>query len=181
MVDEMERPPKGSNIRIESYKHNREIHRVWYENIVVYSDENIIIGGNDRTLVQEPNGKMKQTKEHAIFYFDKRHNFNIIKVYDAANPYFYCNISSRFTCKDNVIKYVDYDIDIIVSEGMNYTVLDEDEFDLHKAAYGYSDRLVRELRAEMAILEEWIKEGKDPFNEEFINYWEERFLIENLK
>lgn len=177
----MERPQKGSNIRIESYKHNREIHRIWFENIVVYSDENIIIGGNDRTLVQEPNGKLRHTKNHAIFYFNKRHNFNIIKVFDKANPYFYCNVSSAFTCKDNVLKYIDYDIDVIVSEGMNYTILDEDEFVLHKEKYGYSDRLVNSLKADLALLEHWINERKAPFNKAFIDYWEEMFLIEKKK
>lgn len=177
----MERPPKGSNIRIESYKHNREIHRVWYENIVLHSDEDIIIGGNDRTLVQEPNGKLRHSKDHAIFYFNKRHNFNIIKIFDRANPYFYCNISSAFTCKDNVLTYIDYDLDVIVSEGMSYTILDEDEFILHKEKYGYSKRLVDLLRAELMILESWIDERKDPFNQAFIDYWEAQYLIERAK
>jgi len=46
-------PIEGEPIQIHSYKHNGHIHRVWEETTVLKGSQNLVIGGNDRTIVTE--------------------------------------------------------------------------------------------------------------------------------
>ncbi|HDU1271196.1 TPA: hypothetical protein REU98_002458, partial [Listeria monocytogenes] len=50
-------PKEKEIIQIKSYKHNGKLHRTWKKTVVLKSTENIIIGGNDHTLVVEADGR----------------------------------------------------------------------------------------------------------------------------
>lgn len=175
-VDSMEIPKVGSTIQIESVKHDRKLHRRWEQNKVLYSDEHIIIGGNNKTIVQEADGKRWQTTEPAIFYFDKRYWFNVIKIFGTDASYYYCNMSSSYTYQHDKLQYIDYDIDIIVDGDWSIKVVDEKEFVTNKITYQYSDDIEKSINKHITILKKWIMSRKDPFNESFINHWYHIFL-----
>ncbi|MDI1794487.1 hypothetical protein QI466_13340, partial [Staphylococcus aureus] len=44
-------PKEGENIKIQSYKHDGKIHRVWSETTILKGTDHVVIGGNDHTLV----------------------------------------------------------------------------------------------------------------------------------
>ena len=46
-------PKEGESIKIQSYKHDGNIHRVWSETTILKGTDHVIIGGNDHTLVTE--------------------------------------------------------------------------------------------------------------------------------
>lgn len=50
-------PIEGESIQIHSYKHNGHIHRVWEETTVLKGTQNLVIGGNDRSMVTEADGR----------------------------------------------------------------------------------------------------------------------------
>src|SRR5690625_3534530 len=102
----MEIPKVGSYLEIISLKHNRKLHRSWKENIVLYSDENIVIGANDQTVVEESKGQRWKTTEPGIFYFDRRFWFNIVIIIQEEDYYYYCNLSSPFMNKIKNIQYI---------------------------------------------------------------------------
>ena len=45
-------PKEGENIKIQSYKHDGNIHRVWSETTILKGTDHVIIGGNDHTLLK---------------------------------------------------------------------------------------------------------------------------------
>ena len=53
----MDMPREGDYIAIQSYKHNGTLHRNWRDTMVVKTEQNIIIGVNDRTLITEEDGR----------------------------------------------------------------------------------------------------------------------------
>lgn len=61
-------PKEGRNVQIQSYKHNGKIHRVWSETTILKGTNHVIIGGNNRTLVTESDGRTWITREPAIVY-----------------------------------------------------------------------------------------------------------------
>lgn len=65
----MEMPREGDYIAIQSYKHNGTLHRNWRDTMVVKTEQNIIIGVNDRTLITEEDGRKWISREPAIVYF----------------------------------------------------------------------------------------------------------------
>ena len=71
-------PKEGESIKIQSYKHDGNIHRVWSETTILKGTDHVIIGGNDHTLVTESDGRTWITREPAIVYFHSEYWFNVI-------------------------------------------------------------------------------------------------------
>lgn len=154
-------PVEGETIQIHSYKHNGRIHRVWQETMVLKGTKNIMIGANERTLVTESDGRTWLTREPSICYFHAEHWFNIICMLREDGVYYYCNLSSPFVFDNNAIKYIDYDLDIKVFPDMSYTLLDEDEYELHRKEMSYPDVIDKILKRNVDKLISWIQQKED--------------------
>jgi len=164
-------PREGKIIQIHSYKHNGTIHRIWQETVVLKGTPAYVIGGNDKTLVMEADGRTWVTREPAICFFHAKHWFNIIAMIRGDGVYYYCNVSSPFVWDDEALKYIDYDLDIKVFPDMTYVLLDEDEYERHRREMSYPDVIDRILRNNVQKLIGWIQERKGPFAPEFIDKW----------
>lgn len=168
-------PKEGQRVRIQSYKHDGNIHRVWKETVVLKATEDIIIGGNDHTLVTESDGRCWVTREPAIVYFHKELWFNVICMFREDGIYYYCNLSSPYVYDGEGIKYIDYDLDIKVFPDGKYHLLDEDEYLVHKKRMKYSNDIDEILKVNVDILQEWIEQEKGPFATDFVKIWYQRF------
>lgn len=162
---------KSSMFQIKSYKHDRTLHRIWTENIVLDQTEHELIGMNHHTPVIESNGKRWVTEDPSLFYFHKQYWFNIIHVFNHKRRYFYCNISSPFICHDAVLSYTDYDLDILVYEDFSYEILDEDEYQVNKEVMGYDASTKVEIQKAVSLLKRWITYRQGPFQLGFVDKW----------
>ncbi|PAD21277.1 nucleoside tri-diphosphate phosphatase [Terribacillus saccharophilus] len=169
-------PEAGTKIQIHSFKHNGQLHRVWESSTVLKSTAEILIGANDRTMVTESDGRTWITREPAIVYFHAKYWFNIIGMLRTDGIYYYCNISSPYVYDGEALKYIDYDLDIKIYPDMTFTLLDEDEFNVHKRQMNYPPEIERILWNQVDILISWIRQGKGPFSPDFIDTWYELFL-----
>ena len=122
----------GKKYFIHSYKHDGTIHRSWDEAVLLDIKDNYLVFGNDRTIVQEADGRTWKTKEPAIMYFFEDRWFNIIAQKKENGIYYYCNMASPYVLEDNTIKYIDYDLDLRVFADGTYKVLDRSEYKFHK-------------------------------------------------
>ncbi|CAG9623010.1 nucleoside tri-diphosphate phosphatase [Sutcliffiella rhizosphaerae] len=172
----MSGPKEGETIQIHSYKHSGNIHRVWEETTVLKGTQNLVIGGNDRTIVTESDGRTWITREPAICYFHGKHWFNIIGMIREDGVYYYCNISSPFIADNEAIKYIDYDLDIKVFPDMTFILLDEDEYEKHRKEMKYPEVIDKILWSNVETLISWIRQRKGPFAPDFIDIWYERYL-----
>ncbi|MDX5474827.1 MAG: DUF402 domain-containing protein [Bacillaceae bacterium] len=169
-------PMEGETIQIHSYKHNGFIHRVWEETTVLKGSQNLVIGGNDKTIVTESDGRTWITREPAICYFHSKYWFNVIGMIREDGVYYYCNISSPFIADDEALKYIDYDLDIKVFPDMTFILLDEDEYERHRKEMNYPEVIDKILKSNVETLISWIRQRKGPFAPDFIDIWYERYL-----
>ncbi|WP_164670001.1 nucleoside tri-diphosphate phosphatase [Virgibacillus doumboii] len=169
-------PQAGTKMQIQSYKHNGQLHRVWEKNLVLKGTELIVIGANDKTPVNESDGRTWITREPAISYFHSEYWFNIIGMLRNNGIHYYCNISSPFVFDEGTLKYIDYDLDVKVYPDMTYDLLDEDEYEEHKEQMNYPDVLDHILQKNMDYLLNWVRQRKGPFSPDFIDQWYERYL-----
>lgn len=160
--------------QIESYKHDGTLHRKWLKNYILYYNDELLIGMNNRTPVIEANEKQWMTEEPVLFYFHKKHWFNVIYIFHEQRPYFYCNISSPFTYCNNTLSYIDYDLDLIVQNDYSYQLVDEDELLLNKQKLNYSEEIERNIEEGVKVLKRWVEKRKGPFQDEFITKWWKR-------
>ena len=58
-----------------------------------------------------------------------------------AGIHYYCNIASPCEIQDNVITYIDYDLDVGLNAQGQIKILDEVEYNRHKEEYNYSSEL----------------------------------------
>lgn len=171
----MANPKEGETIQIHSYKHDGKIHRVWQETTVLKGTRNVVIGANERTLVIESDGRTWLTREPSIVYFHAQHWFNIICMLRDDGVYYYCNMSSPFVFDNNTVKYIDYDLDVKVFPDMSFNILDEDEYEDHKAKMKYPDVIDKILKRNVEKLIGWIKQRRGPFAPDFIDVWTSRY------
>jgi len=166
----------GKKIQIQSYKHNGHLHRIWDTTTILKGTNNKVIGANDKTLVTESDGRTWITREPAICYFHAEYWFNIIGMLRDDGIHYYCNISSPFVFEDNAVKYIDYDLDVKVFPDMTYTILDEDEFDMHKRQMNYPKALDKILWNNVDYLLHLIRQRQGPFAPDFVDKWYELYL-----
>lgn len=169
-------PMEGEKIQIHSYKHNGRIHRVWDETTILKATKSIVIGGNDRTMVTESDGRTWITREPAICYFHTQYWFNVIGMIRQDGLYYYCNISSPYVYDQTALKYIDYDLDIKIYPDMTFRLLDEDEYEQHRKEMNYPEVIDRILKHNLEKLIQFIRQRKEPFTPDFIDNWYERFL-----
>lgn len=169
-------PAEGEIIQIHSYKHNGIIHRVWEETRVLKANKQIVIGGNDHTLVTESDGRTWITREPAICYFHTELWFNIISMIRTDGIYYYCNLGSPFVYDEEALKYIDYDLDVKVYPDMTYAILDEDEYEYNREHMGYPDVIDQILKQNIDKLIRWIRQRKGPFSPDFVDIWYDRYL-----
>ncbi|SDC04920.1 hypothetical protein SAMN05421734_1048 [Pelagirhabdus alkalitolerans] len=169
-------PKIGSPMQIKSYKHNGQLHRTWQETTILKATSTRIIGANDRTRVLESDGRSWLTREPAICFFYTEHWFNVISMLRADGIHYYCNISSPFVFEDGAVKYIDYDLDVKVFPDMTYTLLDEDEYELHSQQMNYPQEIDRVLWDSVEELTHMIRQRKGPFSHEKVEQLYELFL-----
>jgi protein associated with RNAse G/E len=108
-----------------------------------------------------------QSGTRTIEYYWLNHWYNVFRFMSGDNRtrLYYCNINMPPSLKDNVLTYVDLDIDILVQPDFSYQVLDLDEFEANAGRYGYSDEVKSQAQTAVNDLISMIVAHQFPFIE----------------
>ena len=109
-----------------------------------------------------------------MFFFKNRW-FNIIGQLKDYGIYFYCNIATPYVIDENVIKYIDYDLDLRVFPNGSFKILDRMEYRYHRKQMHYSSRLDFILKYELGELIDIVRAKKDPFNKKTIEMYHQEY------
>lgn len=162
-------------IQIHSYKHDKQLHRVWDNVKLLEIKDNCMVVGNFRTRVIESNGRFWKTKEPAICFFYDDAWYNVIAMLKDDGVYYYCNISSPYVYDEEAIKYVDYDLDVRIDPNFNYKILDKEEYKKHSKEMNYSEDLCFIIESVLEDLINVIHDRKGPFNHDVIKTYFEMY------
>lgn len=77
---------------------------------------------------------------------------------------FYCNINQPPVFRDNVLDYIDLDIDVLVWKDFSHQILDVDEFDHHALKYKYPKHLREKVATVLEKLLKKIEKKSFPFD-----------------
>lgn len=97
---------------------------------------------------------------------------NIAAIYDSKGTFkfWYCDVSMPCTLVDDVLSYVDLDLDLIAYADGTYRVDDEDEFIAHQELYAYPPHVVSRARVELAALIDAHTAHRFPFDGSLTDY-----------
>ena len=172
----MKLPKEGDFITIQSYKHDKSLHRTWRDTMVLKTTDTALIGVNDHTLVTESDGRRWVTREPAIVYFHNNLWGNISAMWRGDGGSVDCAQARPGGLDEEALKYIDYDLDVKIFADGEKRLLDVDEYELHKQEMGYSPDIDFILKENVKILVDWINNGKGPFSQAYINIWYKRYL-----
>ncbi|MDD2505360.1 MAG: DUF402 domain-containing protein [Bacilli bacterium] len=172
----MEKLKVGSMYEIHCYKHNGKIHRTWDETIILDIKEDLLICGNNNVTVTESNGRKHKTKEITIIFFYTKRWFNVFAQFKKKGLFYKCNIATPYLVDDNVIKFIDYDLDLKVFPDGTFRVLDRNEYKYHKLKMKYSEDLDRVLQSELTELINMKRAEVGPFNKKVIEEYYQKYL-----
>lgn len=165
----------GDRLTIHCYKHDGKLHRTWDEATIIEETDDVLICGNNKTTVTESDGRSHKTNEPSVLYFYKKNWYNVIAQFKEQGLFYYCNIATPYLIDDNIIKYIDYDLDLRVFPDGGFKILDRNEYNYHKKLMNYPDDLDTILKSELNNLIEMKKANLGPFNREKIHYYYEEY------
>ena len=166
----------GDKLQIHCYKHDGSIDRISGEAIVLDKTDDVLVCANNKVKLTENDGRTHRTKEIAILFFYKNEWFNILAQLKKYGLFYYCNIASPFIVDNNIIKYIDYDLDLRVFPNGSFKILDRMEYKYHKKKMHYSSRLDFILKYELGDLIEKVRVREVPFDKDTVNKYYEKYL-----
>lgn len=166
----------GDTLTIHCYKHNGILHRVCEEATVLEITEDKLVCANNKTKMTESDGRSYNTNEKAILIFYKNSWFNIIAQFKQQGLFYYCNIASPYIIDNNIIKYIDYDLDLRVFPDGGFRILDRNEYKYHKRIMHYSNELDTIIQSELQNLIMLKKEEKEPFVKETMEKYCQKYI-----
>lgn len=161
-------PDVGTEVYIQSYKHNGSLHRTWCKGFVLESDEDRYVVVTNKAWVIEGDGRKWFTREPAVCFFWTRRWYNVIAMLRKSGIYYYCNLASPSLYDGEAIKNIDYDLDIKLYPDLSYQILDENEYNLHAREMRYPNKVRSIVERSVNLLIDEMDSANDPFNQECI-------------
>lgn len=131
-------------VTINSRKYDDHIRRTWQGGLVHKSEELLILVGKfNEALDHRDLGHIAAgTVSFEHFWFDRWYNIFRFHQPDGRLKAYYANIAMPPNFNNNVIDYIDLDIDVVVWPDNRFEVLDRDDFDQNQVKYGYPSDVI---------------------------------------
>ena len=78
-------------------------------------------------------------------------------------------------CNQQVLTYIDYDLDVIRMPDRTVHIVDQDEYERHKLGYHYSSLVETKVKEGLAALLALVNEDKPPFQDDMVIYYYEQW------
>lgn len=152
-------------VTVNSRKYDGHIRRSWTGGLVTQTDELIVLVGRFEDDVDHHDlGKIKKgTISFEHFWPGRWYNIFRFHEPDGALKAYYCNIAMPPDLADDVLDFVDLDIDVVVWPDMSYDVLDRDDFERNSVKYGYPDDVKAAVGSVVDDLVRMIERRQFPF------------------
>lgn len=129
---------------INSRKFDGKIHRSWKADLIDKQNSLLIFVGEFEEEVKHSElGVIRRgTLSYEYYWLDRW--YNIFKFYEPNGELrnYYCNLNMPPIFENDVLDYIDLDIDVLVSKNFEVKLLDREEFEEHSKLYGYSEDLI---------------------------------------
>lgn len=104
------------------------------------------------------------TRSLEYYWLDRWYNVFRFAQPDGQLRNYYCNVNVPPTFSDDVLSYVDLDLDILVDPDLSYRILDAEDFERNIEVYGYPAEVQANARQALEELVSMIETRAFPFN-----------------
>ena len=156
-----------SRIDVVVRKYDGTEHRRWQADLIKQSGSLIVLEGVfDGEIDHQMMGRITSgTRSVEYYWLDRCYNVFRLTEKEGTFRSFYCNIGTPAVLAENVLTYVDLDIDVLVEPDSSYRVIDLDEFEANIVTLGYSQEVQSKAREALAELITLIEARQFPFSD----------------
>lgn len=157
---------KSANILINSRKFDNSIHRSWKCVLLKETDEMWTFVGEFEEEVRHPKLGVIRRGTISYEYYWKQKWFNIFRFHEPEGElkFYYCNINTPPKFENDILDYIDLDIDVLVQKDFSFKILDEDEFEENSKKFAYSEDIKLKIQKSLKQLLKKIEEKSFPFD-----------------
>lgn len=157
---------KKKQITVEARKFDGKIHRSWQVELVEETPQLWkLVGTFDREIKHPLLGVIRRGTISVEYYW-KEKCFNVFAFYEPEGNFrnFYCNINLPPTLENNVLSYIDLDIDVLVTADLSYEIVDLEEFTENSQNYSYPPEVIEKANGALEELCLMIQNKAFPFS-----------------
>lgn len=157
---------KSTIVTINSRKFDNSLHRSWKCQLVEESTDFWLFVGQFDNEIRHPNLGIIRKGTQSFEYYWKNNWFNIFRFHEPEGDFkfYYCNINLPPKFENNVLDYIDLDLDILVWHDFSFEILDQDEFKENSKRFKYPDPVISKVKKSLKELLKMIKLKEFPFN-----------------
>ncbi|HEX4124526.1 MAG TPA: DUF402 domain-containing protein [Tepidisphaeraceae bacterium] len=148
-----------------STKYDGSLHYRYPVQLVERSADRLITWAAPGTEIHSYRGSWMRTK-HTLSVFLLGRPYVLHAMWDAAwQPHWlYVDIATDTRWTDDIVQYVDMDLDLILNHNSPEIILDdEDEFAAHREKFGYPSSLVSQCHAAVEEVRRLLESRESPF------------------
>ena len=155
-----------TGIEVRAYKFDGLLHRSWPAVLDRREGPLVVLDATfPEEVIHDLLGTIASgTRSLEYYWLDRWYNVFRFAQPDGQLRNYYCNVNVPPTLRDNVLSYVDLDLDILVDPDFSYRILDVDDFERNIEVYGYSAEVQANARQALDELVSMIEGRAFPFN-----------------
>lgn len=156
----------GPLITVNSRKFDGKIHRTWKAELVEEDADMYLFVGKFENEVQHSNLGVVRPGTMSYEYYWKNRWFNVFRFHEPEGELrnFYCNVNRPPVLNENVLDYIDLEIDVLVWKNFSVEILDLDEYEQSARIYNFPSEIRSKARASLDELLEMIEARSFPFD-----------------
>jgi protein associated with RNAse G/E len=164
--------PEINNIEytMKAYKYDGRLHYEQRLSYVSFRDKCLELrGSKGRKLHHYTRDDVYTFDKETLEYFFEDRWYTAALVFDDDGNvvHVYCNIAYPARINQDIVSFIDLDVDVVVIDG-RIKVIDVDEFNEHKAIYGYGKELEEKVFEAVERVKTDIRNENYPFDRKIL-------------
>lgn len=153
-------------VTINSRKFDQKINRSWRCSLIEENDKYYVFLGKFESEIKHENLGIIRPETISYEYYWKHEFYNVFRFHEPDGSFrnFYCNLNMPPSFANNVLDYVDLDIDILVWDDFSIEILDVDEYEANIKNFDYSLELQEKVSQTLEKLINKIEKRDFPFD-----------------
>lgn len=151
---------------VQIKKYDGSLHYEWTSRLIDEDDERILLyAGPGRTLQHHTRQACYTYQSHSLECFMRRDGFTVqLDLETDGSIRHYCNNGLIPQLDEDVIKFIDLDLDLVADVGGEWRLVDEEEFEENRVRFGYPDDVVIYVWNTVEDVKRRIEIGAFPFD-----------------
>jgi uncharacterized protein len=154
-------------VTVRTYKYDGSEHRHWRAQISRREESLIVLDATFEEEIRHPLlGTVARGTDSIEYYWLDRW-YNVFRFVEPTGELrnFYCNVNVPPVLQNDVLSYIDLDMDVLVAPDFSYSILDEDEFATNAARFNYPQEVLDKSGSALKELISLIERRAFPFGD----------------